>query len=52
MAVLFTPDVLLSSQQAPTTTVSLDEEKAKDVLELVDRFEQDDAVQRVFHNLV
>lgn len=40
------------SEYIPTTTVSLDEEKAKEVLELVDRFEQDDDVQRVFHNLV
>lgn len=38
------------SEYIPTTTVSLDEEKAKEVLELVDRFEQDDDVQRVFHN--
>jgi hypothetical protein len=40
------------SEYIPTTTVTLDEEKAKEVLELVDRFEQDDDVQRVFHNLV
>lgn len=40
------------SEFIPTTTVALDEEKAKEVLELVDRFEQDDDVQRVFHNLV
>lgn len=40
------------SEYIPTTTVTLDEDKAKEVLELVDRFEQDDDVQRVFHNLV
>lgn len=39
------------SEYVPSTTVTLDEEKAKEVLELVDRFEQDDDVQRVFHNL-
>lgn len=40
------------SEYIPTTTVTLDEEKAKEVLELVDRLDQDDDVQRVFHNLV
>jgi YebC/PmpR family DNA-binding regulatory protein len=35
----------------PTTTVELDEEKATDVLALIDKLEQDDDVQRVFHNL-
>lgn len=35
----------------PTTTVELPEEQAKDVLELVDRLEQDDDVQKVYHNL-
>ncbi|MBE2251461.1 MAG: YebC/PmpR family DNA-binding transcriptional regulator [Myxococcus sp.] len=40
------------SEYIPSTTVTLDEEKAKAVLELVDRLEQDDDVQRVFHNLV
>lgn len=40
------------SEYIPSTTVTLDEEKAKEVLELVDRLEQDDDVQRVFHNLV
>lgn len=44
--------VSAESEYVPTTTVTLDEEKAKEVLELVDRFEQDDDVQRVFHNLV
>jgi YebC/PmpR family DNA-binding regulatory protein len=36
----------------PTTTVSLSEDQAQDVLKLVDKLEQDDDVQKVFHNLV
>jgi YebC/PmpR family DNA-binding regulatory protein len=36
----------------PTTTVSLSEEHAQEVLKLVDKLEQDDDVQKVFHNLV
>ncbi len=35
----------------PTTTVELSEEDAKDVLELVDKLEQDEDVQKVYHNL-
>jgi YebC/PmpR family DNA-binding regulatory protein len=35
----------------PTTTVQLSEEQAQDVLKLVDKLEQDDDVQKVFHNL-
>lgn len=35
----------------PTTTVELNEEQAKEVLELVDRLEQDEDVQKVYHNL-
>ncbi len=35
----------------PTTTVELDEESAKEVLELVDRLEEDEDVQKVYHNL-
>lgn len=35
----------------PSTHVTLDEDKAKEVLELVDRLEQDEDVQRVFHTL-
>ena len=35
----------------PTTTVSLTEEQAQDVLKLVDKLEQDEDVQKVFHNL-
>jgi YebC/PmpR family DNA-binding regulatory protein len=36
----------------PMTTVSLSEEYAQEVLKLVDRLEQDEDVQKVFHNLV
>lgn len=36
----------------PTNTVELEEEQAQDVLTLIDKLEQDDDVQRVFHNLV
>ncbi len=35
----------------PTTTVELNEEQAKEVLELVDKLEQDEDVQKVYHNL-
>ena len=35
----------------PTTTVSLTDEQAEDVLKLVDKLEQDEDVQKVFHNL-
>ena len=35
----------------PTTTVDLPEEQAQEVLKLVDKLEQDEDVQKVFHNL-
>jgi len=35
----------------PTNTISLTEEQADDVLKLVARLEEDDDVQKVFHNL-
>ena len=35
----------------PTTPVELNEEQAQEVLKLVDRLEQDEDVQKVFHNL-
>ena len=43
----------LSSEltRVPTTTVELPEDQAKDVLELVDRLELDEDVQKVYHNL-
>jgi YebC/PmpR family DNA-binding regulatory protein len=40
------------SEYLPLTPVELPEEQATEVLSLVDRLEQDDDVQRVFHNLV
>jgi YebC/PmpR family DNA-binding regulatory protein len=40
------------SEYIPTTPVELPEEQAKDVLKLADSLEQDDDVQKVFHNLV
>src|SRR5450631_872362 len=36
----------------PSTTVSLSEDHAQEVLKLVDKIEQDEDVQKVFHNLV
>jgi YebC/PmpR family DNA-binding regulatory protein len=39
------------SEYVAQNLVSLDDAKAKDVLELVDALEQDEDVQRVFHNL-
>ena len=41
---------LLKDRTEPDVT-GLDEEQAKEVLELIDRLEQDDDVQKVFHNL-
>ncbi len=38
-------------KRIPANTVELSEEQAKEVLELIDRLEQDDDVQQVFHNL-
>ncbi len=35
----------------PGNTVELDEEQAQDVLKLVDKLEQDEDVQKVYHNL-
>ena len=35
----------------PTTTVELNEEESNEVLKLVDHLEQDDDVQKVYHNL-
>lgn len=37
--------------QIPTTTVDLPEDQADEVLKLVDHLEQDDDVQKVYHNL-
>lgn len=38
-------------QRIPMDTKILDKEKAKDILKLIDAFEDDDDVQNVFHNL-
>lgn len=38
-------------QRIPGTTVKLSAEEARKVLRLIDRLEEDDDVQRVFHNL-
>lgn len=38
-------------KRLPTTSTELNEEQAKEVLELIDRLEQDDDVQQVFHTL-
>ena len=40
-----------SLERIPTTTVSLDVERAKSVLKLIDIIEDDDDVQNVFHNM-
>jgi transcriptional/translational regulatory protein YebC/TACO1 len=39
------------SEYIPTTHVELPEAQATEVMELVDALEQDEDVQRVFHNL-
>ena len=39
------------SEWIPSTTVELSEEQADELLKLVDRLEQDEDVQKVFHNL-
>ncbi|WP_298716372.1 YebC/PmpR family DNA-binding transcriptional regulator [Chitinophaga sp.] len=38
-------------KRIPANTVELNEEQAKEVLQLIDRLEQDEDVQQVFHNL-
>ena len=45
------PLISAESEYVPQTTVQLPEDQAKEVLELVDALEQDEDVQRVFHNL-
>jgi YebC/PmpR family DNA-binding regulatory protein len=40
------------AEYVASTPMELPEEQAKEVLELIDRLEQDDDVQKVFHNLV
>jgi transcriptional/translational regulatory protein YebC/TACO1 len=36
----------------PSTTVELDEAKSEEIFKLVDKLEQDEDVQKVYHNLV
>ena len=43
--------ILAELTRIPTTTVELNEEQSKEVLELVDKIEQDEDVQKVYHNL-
>jgi len=43
--------ITAETTRIPTTTVELNEEQSKEVLELVDKLEQDDDVQKVYHNL-
>ena len=43
--------VASGDEYIPTNLVNLDEDQADEVLKLVDRLEQDDDVQQVFHNL-
>jgi YebC/PmpR family DNA-binding regulatory protein len=45
------PVISADSEYVAQTPVHLTEEQAKEVLELVDALEQDEDVQRVFHNL-
>jgi YebC/PmpR family DNA-binding regulatory protein len=45
------PVISAESEYVAQTPVELPEEKAKEVLELVDALEQDEDVQKVFHNL-
>ncbi len=45
------PLLSAESEYIPQTTVELPEEQAREVLEMVDALEQDEDVQRVFHNL-
>lgn len=45
------PVISAESEYVAQNPVELPEDKAKEVLELVDALEQDDDVQRVFHNL-
>ncbi len=43
--------VSAEQEYIPTTTTSLSDEQAEEVLAMIDRLEQDDDVQKVFHNL-
>jgi YebC/PmpR family DNA-binding regulatory protein len=43
--------VSAKSEYIPTGPIELDEERAREVLALIDKLEQDDDVQHVYHNL-
>jgi len=38
-------------KRIPNTTVTLTDEQAEDIIKLIDRIEEDDDVQNVFHNM-
>ena len=38
-------------ERIPTTTVELEEAQQDEILALIDKFEEDDDVQAVYHNL-
>jgi transcriptional/translational regulatory protein YebC/TACO1 len=42
---------LSALQYIPTTTTELDEQKEKEVMELIESLEEDDDVQAVYHNM-
>ena len=42
----------VQAEYIPLNTISLSEEQAAEVLDIIDRLEGDDDVQQVFHNLV
>ena len=44
--------VSAESEYVPSTTVELPENQATEVLQVIDKLEQDEDVQKVFHNLV
>jgi transcriptional/translational regulatory protein YebC/TACO1 len=45
------PVISAELHRIPTTQVELNEEQTKEVLEMIDRLEQDEDVQQVFYNL-
>jgi YebC/PmpR family DNA-binding regulatory protein len=45
------PVITAELHRIPTTQVELNEEQTKEVLEMIDRLEQDEDVQQVFYNL-
>ena len=38
-------------QQLPTTTTALTVDQAMEVLKIIDKFEEDDDIQAVYHNM-